>query len=109
MPNDKKPKAPEPEAAPKAPKKSPVSEHAAAAYPAVAGGRVVDGVRSPHPEFWKHAAAAALHQWAAYAHHNNGEFELTADDYASAIEAACTLNAKGIPTPHKAALGAVKA
>ncbi len=101
MSNDKKSKAPEPS-------KAPISEHAAAAYPYSATGRVVDGVRQPHAERWKHEAAAALHGWAAYAHHNNGELEITAEDYASAVEAACTLNAKGIPTPHKSAVGAVK-
>ncbi len=94
--------------APAAPK-LPVSQRATAAFPPNAGGHVVDGVRCPHPERWKHEAAAALHGWAAYAHHNNGEFEITAEDYASALKAACELNAQGIPTPHKAAIGAVKA
>ncbi len=95
----------EPVAAPKAP----ISEHAAQACPYASGGRVVDGVRRPHVDRWKHEAAAALHGWAAHAHHQACEMELTAEDYASAVEAACILNDKGIPTPHKPALYAVKA
>ena len=84
-----------------------VSEHAAANYPPSSTGRIVDGERQPHAERWKHAAAAALHNWGECAHHEAEEMKLSASDYAKAIEAACKLNDKGVPTPHDAAFYAV--
>lgn len=97
---------------PPAPKKSKaskltVSEHAQLNYPPATGGNVVDGVRMPHPDRWKHEAAAALHNWAEHKHHQSEEVRLSASDYKKAIEAACSLDDKGIPVPHEAAFCAV--
>ncbi len=42
----------------------------------------------PHPEAWKHAGAAALHQWADYEHHNGKPLLLERPDYEAALKAA---------------------
>lgn len=87
-----------------APGKQSVQALGDAAFPSAKNGQVVDGVRRPHADRWKHAAAASLHCWAQCAHHTAKEMQLTAIDYKKALEAACTLDAKGIPTPHEPAL-----
>lgn len=42
----------------------------------------------PHPDLWKHAVAAAMHGWAAHAHHAGAPIQLTEADYRGAIDAA---------------------
>ncbi len=87
--------------------KRPVSELGDAAFPYAKRGKIVDGVRRPHEDRWKHTAAESLHCWKQCAHHTAKEMELTETDYQKALVAAGKLNAKGIPTPHKPALYAV--
>jgi hypothetical protein len=70
-----------------------VDEHFARAFPASPKGRA-------HADRWKHAAAAALHGWAAHQHHAGGPMRLSVTDYAAALEAAC----QHPLTPHQAAL-----
>lgn len=55
---------------------------------------------APHRNAWKHAAAAALHNWRMYAHHHNGPMVLSRADYDAALKATETVNQKGASTPH---------
>jgi hypothetical protein len=55
----------------------------------------------------KHAAAASLHRWGLYAHHNNQEMRLTKEDYEASILAASKRSA-GKYKPHAPALFAKK-
>jgi hypothetical protein len=82
-----------PEEAPKDPRLTP-RQWADSMFPRSQTGRL-------HPERWKHGAAAALHQWAAYAHNSGRQIELTRSEYQAALDAACKPN----PAPHPAALG----
>ncbi len=86
-----------------APSKRPVSEHGRANYPSAGRPGGQRGVGRPHPELWKHSAAAALHCWGQHAHHMAAEMELSDSDYAKAIEAASAPNNMGEYVPHKAA------
>ena len=89
-------------------KERPVSEHMTANYPSPAGTSAQKGVGRPHPELWKHAAAAALHCWGQHAHHMAKEIQLSDADYAAAIKAALKPNKKGVYVPHEAALFVLK-
>lgn len=51
-------------------------------------------------EMWRHAGASALHGWAEHAHHEGEPMQLSAEDYAAALEAAEQSN----PKPHGPAL-----
>ncbi len=81
-----------------------VGEHGNDRFPEAKKGPIVDGVRRPHAERWKHACAAALHRWAEYAHHNSKEMRLSDEDYVAALDAVMKPDKKGIYTPHEAAL-----
>ncbi len=102
-----KPDEPKPDE-PKGDGKLKVSEHGNNSYPYAKHGRIVDGQRMPHPERWKHDAAAALHDWKLFAHHNNGEMKLSKENYDKAIEAACELDSKGNVNPHEPAMFVLK-
>jgi hypothetical protein len=61
----------------------------------------------PARDAWKHAAASALHGWAAHAYHQGEPLKLSKEDYEAALQAATTLKEQdGRPTylPHPAAL-----
>jgi len=62
------------------------------------------GARLSKGDAWKHAAARALHGWAEHAHHTGAPMELSAEDYAAALEAACNPGKSGSYEPHPAAL-----
>ena len=55
----------------------------------------------PHPDLWKHEAAAALHGWAAHRHHAGQPIQLTRADYEAAVAIV-----EGVQpyTPHQTAL-----
>lgn len=55
---------------------------------------------APHRDAWKHAAAAALHNWARYAHDRNRPISLTRQDYEAALVAAQKVGAKGAIEPY---------
>lgn len=100
-----------PTPAPPAPQSSgqkTVDEWANVKFPADKKGRRPMG-------FAHHAGAAALHGWAAHAHHENAPMELSEADYDKAVEAAKAPKPAGKPTkdnplpreayqPHRAAL-----
>lgn len=88
------PTEPPPAPRPVAPEKRTPDAWAREYFPASDRGR-------PHPALWRHAGAAALHQWALEAHHAGKPLELTRADYEAALEAA----AKPNPAPHPGALG----
>lgn len=52
---------------------------------------------APHPEAWKHGAAAALHGWELHAYHTGQPMRLSEADYRAALEAAVTFQ----PVPGK--------
>lgn len=58
-------------------------EFVVAEYPEATDGK-------PHPDRWKHEAAASLHGWAEHAHHSGASFRLTLKQYKDAIAAATT-------------------
>lgn len=59
----------------------------------------------PHPERWRHGAAAALHGWLEHAHHELEPMLLSQSDYEAALTAASEF-AEGTQSyaPHPAAL-----
>lgn len=58
----------------------------------------------PHPNYWQHKAAAALHGWAAHEHHAGAPMQLTAEAYYEALVAASKPNKSGEYIPHFPAL-----
>jgi len=84
------------EALPSAPAKLTPEGWAAQLYTVSDNGRA-------HADLWKHGAAAALHQWAAFEHHTGAAMLLARNDYEAVIAAACKPN----PQPHAAAFGKV--
>jgi hypothetical protein len=58
----------------------------------------------PHPDAWKHAAAATLHDWPLHQHHAATPMELTRADYEAALAASESTDASGAYVPHPAAL-----
>lgn len=100
---DAPPNLPPSKSAKKAGGKCSVDEHGDSRFPVAAKGPIVDGERRPHAKRWQHAAAAALHDWTLYAHHNAKPMQLSDEDYEKALEAACKPNKKGSYIPHKAA------
>lgn len=59
----------------------------------------------PAKQKFLHAAASALHGWHEHEHHEGSPLELSADDYAAALEAAAHRDLEtGRYVPHPAAL-----
>lgn len=55
-------------------------------------------------DYWRHAAAAALHGWGAHAHHEGAAMSLSRDDYEAALAAADKpADARGNYRPHAGA------
>ena len=64
---------------------------------------VLVGKKKPHPDTWKHNAAAMLHGWAEHRHHTNRPIEIPRDAYEKALAAASEPGVDGKYTPHDAA------
>lgn len=59
----------------------------------------------PHPDRFKHGAAAALHGWDLHAYHTGEELRLSEADYDAALTAAMSTSHELVP--HDAALSPV--